>query len=426
VGELVVLLIWRRQCLVVGRVYALFVLLLDLVVENLLPVGTKLAPVHLALSISFCQPSQPYSNSTDPITELGLTHIASMPTLSTLPIELQVMIVKRADKKAVLALNSVSRTLYSLVQPVLASIYSSDRTFPFSEEGMAALLSLSKRESWAPSLQTLIIVHEDIAEPACCHKMLFEALRNFGAFGKLTALEISLAQYYGSFAYTKSFLEKILKSALEAKLPINSIIFQLGVDPDIDHFGIQRRAWTQPSLVQDEFLTEVTEIWALMNALPTMAFPEIGRGFRFFSKGCKGTQESPSVVYNPQKHSLIGMHLKFDDWKMVLRWLPAPTTLEVVTLFDCDIEFRVFTDLIVKPSLRALSIEDVTLVRNFSMAGHWQFPRLNNYSWHLGMQNWAAVFDGLTSRSLQLAAVKLPSRQTWVPQPHSHRSNLAG
>jgi hypothetical protein len=399
VGELVVLLIWRRQCLVVGRVYALFVLLLDLVVENLLPVGTKLAPVHLALSISFCQPSQPYSNSTDPITELGLTHIASMPTLSTLPIELQVMIVKRADKKAVLALNSVSRTLYSLVQPVLASIYSSDRTFPFSEEGMAALLS---------------------------PKMLFEALRNFGAFGKLTALEISLAQYYGSFAYTKSFLEKILKSALEAKLPINSIIFQLGVDPDIDHFGIQRRAWTQPSLVQDEFLTEVTEIWALMNALPTMAFPEIGRGFRFFSKGCKGTQESPSVVYNPQKHSLIGMHLKFDDWKMVLRWLPAPTTLEVVTLFDCDIEFRVFTDLIVKPSLRALSIEDVTLVRNFSMAGHWQFPRLNNYSWHLGMQNWAAVFDGLTSRSLQLAAVKLPSRQTWVPQPHSHRSNLAG
>jgi hypothetical protein len=284
---------------VVGRVYALFVLLLDLVVENLLPVGTKLAPVHLALSISFCQPSQPYSNSTDPITELGLTHIASMPTLSTLPIELQVMIAKSADKKDVLALNSVSRTLYSLVQPVLASIYSSDRTFPFTEEGMAALLSLSKRDSWAPSLQTLIIVHEGTAEPASCHKMLFEALRNFGAFGKLTALEISLAQYHGSFAYTKGFLEKILKSALEAKLPINSIIFQLCVDPDIDHFGVQRRVWTQPSLAQDEFLTEVTEIWALMNALHTMSFPEIGRGFRFFRKGCKGTQESPLVVYNP-------------------------------------------------------------------------------------------------------------------------------
>jgi hypothetical protein len=116
-----------------------------------------------------------------------------MATLTTLPIDLQVMIANHADKKDVLALNSVSRTLYSLVQPVLASIYSSDRTFPFSEEGMAALLAPSKRDSWAPYLQTLIIVREGIAEPASCHKVLSEALRNFGVYGKLTTLGISLS-----------------------------------------------------------------------------------------------------------------------------------------------------------------------------------------------------------------------------------------
>jgi hypothetical protein len=47
---------------VVGRVYALFVLLLDLVVENLLPVGTKLAPVHL--SVRFQYPSANPRNHT--------------------------------------------------------------------------------------------------------------------------------------------------------------------------------------------------------------------------------------------------------------------------------------------------------------------------------------------------------------------------
>jgi hypothetical protein len=81
--------------------------------------------------------------------------------------------------------------------------------------------------------------------------------------------------------------------------------------------------------------------------------------------------------------------------------------LEVVTLFDCDIEFRVFTDLIVKVSLRTLSIENVTLVCNSSMAGHWQFSDHNNYPWHFGMHNWAAVFDGITTRSLQLSSCRL-------------------
>jgi hypothetical protein len=240
--------------------------------------------------------------------------------------------------------------------------------------------------------------------------VLSEALKNFGVYGKLTTLGISLSQHHGSSGCSKSFLEKMLGSALDARLSITSIIFEVGVDPDIEHgdyFGIQRRAWIRPSLVQDGFLTEVTEIWTLMNALNTMSYPEIGRGFRFVRKGFEGTRESPSVVYNPQKHSLIGMHLKFDDWKVVLRWLPASTMLEVVTLFDCDIEFRVFTDLIVKTSLRTLSIEDVTLVRNSSMAGHWQFSRHNNYPWHFGTQAWAAVFDGLATRSLHPSSCRL-------------------
>lgn len=98
------------------------------------------------------------------------------------------MIANCVDEKDVLTLNSTCRALSSLVQPVMASTFSSDRTFDFSDEGMAALPALSERTSSAPYLKTLIIVHNGTTKPIGCRQVLAIALKNFGAFGKLTSL----------------------------------------------------------------------------------------------------------------------------------------------------------------------------------------------------------------------------------------------
>jgi hypothetical protein len=134
------------------------------------------------------------------------------------------MIANCVDEKDVLTLNSTCRALSSLVQPVMASTFSSDRTFDFSDEGMAALPALSERITWAPYLKTLIIVHNGTTKSIGCHQVLATALKNFGAFGKLTSLGVRHGGYQGYFEHHKprayvcirDFLENILASAMTA------------------------------------------------------------------------------------------------------------------------------------------------------------------------------------------------------------------
>jgi hypothetical protein len=154
-----------------------------------------------------------------------------------MPMEVQLMIANCVDEKDVLTLNSTCRALSSLVQPVMASTFSSDRTFDFSDEGMAALPALSERITWAPYLKTLIIVHNGTTKSIGCHQVLATALKNFGAFGKLTSLGVRHGGYQGDFEHHKlrayvcirGFLENILASAMTAELPIRNVIFDIGI-----------------------------------------------------------------------------------------------------------------------------------------------------------------------------------------------------
>lgn len=112
---------------------------------------------------------------------------------------------------------------------------------------------------------------------------------------------------------------------------------------------------------------------AVTSTLDSMSFPGVGRGCRFVETGKEGTRHSPSISYSPVKQSLNAAHLESNDWKVVLRWLPRSIKLEVVNLYDCNVEFRASDNLIVNSSLKSLLVEDVALVRNRYMTGHWRF-----------------------------------------------------
>jgi hypothetical protein len=292
-----------------------------------------------------------------------------------MPTEVQFMIAKLVDKKDLLTPNSTCRALSSLVQPVMASTFGSDRTFDFSDDGMTALLALSERTTWAPYLKTLIIAHNGTTKPTGCHQILAAALKNFGAFKNLTSLGIRQGGYQGYFEHHKprayvcirGFLENMLASAKTAELPIRNVIFEIGIYPDIHVRDVQRRAWVYRSMAQEWFMFEVIEIFTVMDTLNAISFPQVSRSFRFSRMGFEGTRKSPTITYNPRKHSLVAQHLMSDDWKLVIRWLRAPTTLEV----------RAFHDLIISRSLRTLAIKDVTLSRDRAMSGHWRFSNVN-------------------------------------------------
>jgi hypothetical protein len=336
-----------------------------------------------------------------------------------MPTEVQFMIAKLVDKKDLLTPNSTCRALSSLVQPVMASTFGSDRTFDFSDDGMTALLALSERTTWAPYLKTLIIAHNGTTKPTGCHQILAAALKNFGAFKNLTSLGIRQGGYQGYFehhkprayVYIRGFLENMLASAMAAGLPIRNVIFDIGISRDVQDHDVQRRAWVYPSLAQEWFVFEVNEVFAIMDAVYTMSFPHVNRSFRFPKMGFEGTGQSPIVTYDPRKHSLVAKHLMIDDWKLVLRWFRGATTFEIVELLDCNVEVRAFHEMIISQSLRTLIIKDVTLSCDRAMSGLWHFSSVNAFlnivPLPLWFQGWESVFHGLIVHSPNLSSCLL-------------------
>lgn len=335
-----------------------------------------------------------------------------MATLLTLPPEMQLMITNHVDETDILTLNPTCQALHQLVKPVMASIFGTVRTFPFYPQGMASLLALSEDALCAPYVKTLVIVHDGTTDATMHSRVLSKALENFSTYKTLTTLCVRHNERRTSFAPNKrqafsciqAFVGELLLLAKDAGVLVGSIVFEIEVPADVSHWGVQRRAWTQSSREQDVFVTEATEILGLMNALDNMSFPGVGRGFRFVKTGCESNRNSPWVIYDPQKHSLVGQHLEVDDWKVVLRWLPISITLETVNLTDCNIEYRAFGDLIINRHLRELTIADVTLVQNLDMTGRWNFVNPNGF---VPMQNWQDVLDGLLARSQNLADCRL-------------------
>ncbi|KAH0286111.1 hypothetical protein M436DRAFT_78161 [Aureobasidium namibiae CBS 147.97] len=338
-----------------------------------------------------------------------------MATLLTMPPEMQLMIANRVEEKDVLTLNSTCRALRSLVKPVMALIFGSVRTYHLSEEGMASLLELSKDTTSAPYLRTLIIVHDGTVPPLSLFKTLSEALEHFSIVSKnlttVGARRSSRQNTPGAHTiaadfHIQAFAGQLLATAKRAKLLVSSLVFELEVPADIiDWSGLQRRAWTHPSPVQGDFTEEVEVASAIAEGFDTLSCADIGRGFKFALIGQEGTRRSPSVIYDPVKQSLDAVHLEADDWKVVLQWLPRSTKLKVVKLFDCNVEFRAFDNLITVSSLESLSVKDVTLVQNRDMTENWHF--VNPSTLNVLLQDWRAVFAGLLARSPNLSSCRL-------------------
>lgn len=91
---------------------------------------------------------------------------------------------------------------------------------------------------------------------------------------------------------------------MTAELPIRNVIFEIGISLDIHDRDVQRRAWVYRSMAQEWFVFEVNEVFAVMDTLNAMSFPQVNRSFRFSKMGFEGTRESPMVMCNPRKHSL--------------------------------------------------------------------------------------------------------------------------
>jgi len=88
---------------------------------------------------------------------------------------------------------------------------------------------------------------------------------------------------------------------------------------DSFEWSLQRRAWTKPSQVCDDFTIEVEVASGIAEKFDIMSCADIGRGFRFALIGQEGTRRSPSVIYDPVKHLPDAVHLEVGDWKPVLR-----------------------------------------------------------------------------------------------------------
>lgn len=98
-----------------------------------------------------------------------------------------------------------------------------------------------------------------------------------------------------------------------------------------------------------------------MGELDTESCLEVSRGSKFVLTGQKGTRRSPSVICNPVKQVLDAVLLEVDDWKLVLQWLPRSVKLEVVDLYDCNVGFRAFDNLIISPFLKSLLTDEATI-----------------------------------------------------------------
>lgn len=373
--------------------------------ENSLPVDTRVARVDSSVRLrhSATRSLRLHDTVTYPVASFSATALtAIMTTLLTLPPEMQLIIANHVDEEDVLALNLTSRALRQLVRPVMASIFGSVRTFSLYPQGMASLLALSEDAICAPYVKTLIIIHDGTTDATMHSRVLIRALENFSAFKTLTTLCVRHNERRTSFAPNKrqafscikDFVGEMLLLSKHAGLLVSTVMFEFEVPADISHWGVQRRAWTQPSREQDLFVTEVTEIFAL-GSVAGSGSPE---------RATRVAESLPRLSTIPKSNSLVGQHLEADDWKLVLRWLPISTMLETVNLADCNIEYRAFQNLIINRHLKDLSIKDATLVRNLDMTGRWNFVNPNGF---LSIQGWQEVLDGLLLHCQNLASCRL-------------------
>ncbi|KAG9701132.1 hypothetical protein KCU95_g2595, partial [Aureobasidium melanogenum] len=292
-----------------------------------------------------------------------------------------------------------------LLEAVIASIFGTDRTFELSESGMLALLRLCKNPIAANHLRTLIIVHSGQRHAFEDCEVLEGALQQLGLFRRLESIGVRHAPTNANcfepdieLAHDriKAFLEKVLlKFALKSGLPINNVVFEIDLQPDILTGGYRRRSWYPPSSVQHVFVTEFAAIRATMNALDTTSFPGAGRTLRFVEEGHEGTRKSARMTYSPQDRSFYGFQLLSDDWKVVRKWLTTPTILKTVTLLDCEVEYTTVSDLMITPALESVSIKYALLFRDSSTRLRWRDGRIDCPHQR---NNWVDVFDDLDER----------------------------
>lgn len=331
--------------------------------------------------------------------------VASMHALTTLPLEVLLMILEYVDDSDVLKLNLTCRAMNKLLETVIASIFGTDRTFELSETGMSALVKLCKNSIAAHHLRTLIIVHsgQRHAFEDCEH--LERALQQLGTFSRLESIGVRHAPTDANcfepdielaHERIKGFLEKVLlKFALKSGLPINNVVFEIDLQPDILVGGYRRRSWYSPSPVQSVFVTEFAAVRATMNALDSMSFPEAGRTLRFVRKGHEGTRKSARMTYSPQHRSFYDFQLLSDDWKVIRKWSTNPTMLKTLKLLDCEVEYTTVSDLMITPTLESISIKNALLFRDSGTRLRWRDGRID---WCHQRNNWVDVFDDLDER----------------------------
>lgn len=228
-----------------------------------------------------------------------------MRTLLTLPPEIQLMIARCVDEKDVLTLNLTCRPLRSLLEPVIADIFGSDRSFHLSIPGMSALLHFSMDTVTAPYLRTLVIFHPGARQSASCYRLLHKALQKFGAYGKLQSIGVRHVDDGVNFVSDKQlahdhirlFLDETMnRSAREAGLLFKNIIFEVELGSEMSVLGVNRRKLTLSPGAIDEYVTEVDSILTTMHTLRSTLSSEVSRTFRFVKKGVEGTRHSAATL----------------------------------------------------------------------------------------------------------------------------------
>ncbi|KAH0373773.1 hypothetical protein KCU65_g393, partial [Aureobasidium melanogenum] len=336
-----------------------------------------------------------------------------MRTLLTLPTETKLTVVSYVDDKDLLTLNSTCRAMHQLLPEVIASTFAADRTYQFSIPRMTDLLRLSMDNFDPRFLKTLILLHPGRQAPPSCYNLLHKALQNLGSFGKLQSIGVRHADDGVNFESNKQqahrciklFLEEtLLKWALEAKLPINNIIFEVGIGQDVFFSGVNRRGWFQSFRATRKFTTEVTEIMNTMRALRSASFPEAKHTFRLVREGFEGTRHSTAVTYDHQAESLHGFRLLVDDWLLLQRWFTSPGMLRTITLTNCDIEYPTLLHLAISPLLESLTIKNARLYRISTPAPTWAFTMIRRPFFD---RPWEEVLDALRIRCHALAHCRL-------------------
>ncbi|KAH0344118.1 hypothetical protein KCU83_g8496, partial [Aureobasidium melanogenum] len=298
--------------------------------------------------------------------------------------------------------------MHLLLKAVIARIFASDRTFQLSIPGMTALLQLSMNKFDARFLKTLIVVHSGRQQSPSCYNLLHKALQNLGSFGNLQSIGVRHADDGVNFESDKQqahrCIKHFLEETLQVNLPINNIIFEVGIGPDVGIEGVNRCGSSQSFRGIRRFTTEVNEIMITMRTLRSASFPRAKHTFRLVREGVEGTRHSTTVTYDPQAESLHGFRLLVDDWWLLQRWFTTPIMLKSITLTDCDIEYTTFLHLAINPSLESLTIKHAYLYRISTPAHTWVFTIIRRlFSYH----QWQEVLDALRVQCHALAHCRL-------------------